>query len=44
MKPEFLKAVHDAIGNVEHIHIEAVLTAYLSIMMMHSNYNKSLKR
>ncbi len=22
MKPEFLKAVHDAIGNVEHIHIE----------------------
>ena len=23
MKPEFLKAVHDAIGNVEHIHIES---------------------
>ncbi|MDH4422046.1 MULTISPECIES: hypothetical protein [Bacillus] len=22
MKPEFLKAIHDAIGNVEHIHIE----------------------
>ncbi|MFL0403845.1 hypothetical protein ACH0BP_19370 [Bacillus nitratireducens] len=22
MKPEFLKAIHEAIGNVEHIHIE----------------------
>ncbi|PEX84424.1 hypothetical protein [Bacillus cereus] len=22
MKPEFLKAVHNAIGNVEHLHIE----------------------
>ncbi|WP_002146521.1 hypothetical protein [Bacillus cereus] len=22
MKPEFLKAIHDAIGTVEHIHIE----------------------
>ncbi|PEW01140.1 hypothetical protein CN425_13720 [Bacillus cereus] len=22
MKPEFLKAVHTAIGNVEHLHIE----------------------
>ncbi|WP_459502308.1 hypothetical protein [Bacillus sp. C1] len=22
MKPEFLQAIHEAIGNIEHIHIE----------------------